>query len=620
MPQDTPQTYLNQAQEYCRQEQWPQVIAACKQVITFATHQLTASDSAEIRAAPQSLPVTEHQREQIAAPPPPAATSLKLQRYTQLGAQSAQQQDWTAAIAYYQKALKLDPQNVSIHRRLAQLYYQANQLEAAANYWFQALRFQPDQVQATEHFELGQTLLHQGKIEEALVCFQQAIQQEPNQSEFHYGWGQALANQQQWGDAILAYQQALNLQPNVAEIHHDMAEALVHNHQLEQAQMHFQEAIQLNPASAKSYWELAKLWKIQGNLTEEVRCCLKALQSQPTFSQVYIHLRYIRLRYDIPEDSEVLNEVRVWCQQILEQNPSCIWADSLMGYALTKQGQVEAAIPYYQTASYKKAIRSKPGVSPEAWKTAIRKTPDFLIIGGFKCATTSLYQYLIHHPQVLPAVEKELDFFDLQFERGLDWYQAQFPPIPQTADFRTGEATPSYLYCPQAPQRVFDSFPEIKLIVLLRNPIDRAVSHYYFLQRNPRQAQSLDQVIDREARQLQAVIKAGELSLQHLNQHPYLGHSLYVYPLQEWLTRFPSDNVLILQQEALAAQPKTTLSSVFAFLGLPDYPLSEYMRYKQGSYDPINVELRQSLAEFFRPHTQKLEELLGMTLDYNGPQ
>ncbi|HEX9782521.1 MAG TPA: hypothetical protein VGA56_07280, partial [Opitutaceae bacterium] len=103
--------------------------------------------------------------------------------------------------------------------------------------------------------------------------------------------------------------------------------------------------------------------------------------------------------------------------------------------------------------------------------------PDFIILGAQKAGTTSLYAYLLEHPQVLPARKKEVHYFDLRYERGERWYRSHFPSQrAMQARGRslgnrviTGEATPYYLFYPRAPERVASVVPNAKFIVLLRD-------------------------------------------------------------------------------------------------------------------------------------------------------
>jgi|SRR5690242_3518862 len=103
--------------------------------------------------------------------------------------------------------------------------------------------------------------------------------------------------------------------------------------------------------------------------------------------------------------------------------------------------------------------------------------PHFLIIGAQRCGTTSLFEYLARHPDVAPPSAKELHFFDSEYHKGDAWYRERFPSLRN--GFITGEATPYYIFHPHTPTRVRDWNSKVKLIVLLRNPVDRAYSHYH---------------------------------------------------------------------------------------------------------------------------------------------
>ena len=103
--------------------------------------------------------------------------------------------------------------------------------------------------------------------------------------------------------------------------------------------------------------------------------------------------------------------------------------------------------------------------------------PNFIIIGGQKCGTTFLYRYLAEHPHIASATRKEVHFFDMHFDEGLDWYMNHWPGADDHAHL--GEATPSYLYQPEAVERIAATLPSALLLVMLRNPMDRAYSHYW---------------------------------------------------------------------------------------------------------------------------------------------
>ncbi len=111
---------------------------------------------------------------------------------------------------------------------------------------------------------------------------------------------------------------------------------------------------------------------------------------------------------------------------------------------------------------------------------SLRLMPDFIIIGAMRGGTTSLYSYLTEHPSIGSAYMKEIHFFDVFFNKGLYWYRSQFPSSVQKyyaehvqkRSFITGEASPYYLFHPHAPKRIAKTLPQVKLIVLLRNPVN----------------------------------------------------------------------------------------------------------------------------------------------------
>ena len=116
-----------------------------------------------------------------------------------------------------------------------------------------------------------------------------------------------------------------------------------------------------------------------------------------------------------------------------------------------------------------------------------------------KSGTSSLHQYLSQHPQVINPYEKELHFFNKNFEAGLDWYLAQFPPLShKKRHFLTGEATAWYLGSYEVEKRVFQLFPKIKLIAVLRNPVARAISHYNMHLRMGTEQRSLEEAMTSE--------------------------------------------------------------------------------------------------------------------------
>jgi len=182
----------------------------------------------------------------------------------------------------------------------------------------------------------------------------------------------------------------------------------------------------------------------------------------------------------------------------------------------------------------------------------------------------------------------------------------------------TGEASPWYLVSLDVEKQVAKLFPNIKIIILLRNPVFRSFSQYQMYYRMKQEHRSFAEAISSE---MAAISKLSSLvnpdGTYWQTEKGHLLNSLYVYFIEKWMAVFPREQFLILKSEDFYANPTATLTQVFEFLGVPDYPLPEYPNYNPGSYNPISDDLRQTLADFFRPHNQKLEQYLGMQFDWD---
>ncbi|USR90714.1 sulfotransferase domain-containing protein [Phormidium yuhuli AB48] len=234
--------------------------------------------------------------------------------------------------------------------------------------------------------------------------------------------------------------------------------------------------------------------------------------------------------------------------------------------------------------------------------------PDFLIIGAQKGGTTSALHYLSQHPQIEVAPQKEVHYFDLNYSQGLSWYQQQFPnPNP---DILRGEASPYYILHPDVPRRVAADFPHIKLIALLRNPVERAISHYHHAIKEGLETLPLEDAIAQEpirlageAQKLQDDPNYHSYAYQH---HSYLIRGEYLNQLQRWWAHFPKQQLLILHSDDLYQQPQATLNRMLTFLNLPELPLTQFPTLNSGNYSHVSESIQQQLRERFRPHNQRL--------------
>jgi hypothetical protein len=263
----------------------------------------------------------------------------------------------------------------------------------------------------------------------------------------------------------------------------------------------------------------------------------------------------------------------------------------------------------------------------------LRLLPDFLIIGTQRGGTTSLYHYLQAHLAIKATTTKEIHFFDRKYHKGLTWYRGHFPPVwekvyaqqVQRRAFVTGEASPAYLFHPHVYERVAQVLPHVKLIVLLRNPVDRAYSQYYHSIELGYETRPFEEAIreeqERTAQERGKILKDEHYQSDAYKHHSYLTRGIYVDQLQAWMSLFPSEQFLILKSEEFYVDPAAVLKKVYVFLDLPVAELQlskkEYKQLNNTSYSRMDEALRSSLLEYFRPHNARLYEYLGVDFGWD---
>ena len=244
------------------------------------------------------------------------------------------------------------------------------------------------------------------------------------------------------------------------------------------------------------------------------------------------------------------------------------------------------------------------------------RQPDFFILGGMKCGTTSLFNYLAQHPRILPPAAKELHYYDEHHYRGrgLDDYLGNFPV--RGADTLSGEATPFYLTHPHAPAWLSRDFPAAKLIVLMRDPVARFWSQYQQMYSKGRITGSAKEVIALELEQgeqeWQKVLADPGLPVTGLKRCSLLRRGRYAEQLLRWFEHVPRDRFLLLFTEDLLADRRAVVDRTLEFLGLETAPGMDLAAlHHTRKYPPVPVGLRQRLEEHYAPANRQLAELLG---------
>ncbi len=258
------------------------------------------------------------------------------------------------------------------------------------------------------------------------------------------------------------------------------------------------------------------------------------------------------------------------------------------------------------------------------WRTAsVRVLPDFVILGGMKCGTTSFCETLVQHPQIVAAQFKEAHYFDHNYVHGLWCYRSVFPLAPYMLGKKlltgrpvlTGEATPYYLFHPHVPCRLHAVLPQAKLIALLRDPVERAYSHYRHNRLRKLESLSFDEALAAEDERLRGdrerlVRNELELSDNYRN-YSYVARGIYVDQLAAYFALFPREQVLILKAENYFADPAQTIRQVLAFLGLGDELPTSMTMPGQVRPQPAPAGAAARLCSMFAPHNERLYQYLG---------
>lgn len=238
------------------------------------------------------------------------------------------------------------------------------------------------------------------------------------------------------------------------------------------------------------------------------------------------------------------------------------------------------------------------------------KKVNFLIAGAQKAGTTALDAYIrAHHPSICMANEKEVHFFDNEAHfatASVDYSSYHQAFNPTFAHQLLGESTPIYMYWQEAPQRIWQYNPDMKIILILRNPIERAFSHWNMERgRNTEQLDFWDAIVNEQQRCKKA------WPLQH-RVYSYLDRGFYVRQLARFWRYFPKGNTLILRHEDLKDNPQQAVNEVFEFLGVEKLSRLDKKTVFSIPYpQAMSHQEKAFLLDVFMDEIIKLEQLLG---------
>lgn len=245
----------------------------------------------------------------------------------------------------------------------------------------------------------------------------------------------------------------------------------------------------------------------------------------------------------------------------------------------------------------------------------------FLIgLGAQRCGTTFFYNLLKQHPEINASFKKEIHYFDIMYHKDDSWYLKQFPSFNRKINF---EISPYYIFHNHSPNRIYDfsDFHDIKFIVFLRDPVQRAISQWRHETTNKHEKLDFEQAIKIEESRLskeKEIFLSGGFSYSH-NHFSYKTKGKYFNQLILWLDLFGREKFLILKSEDLYKDPEKILSQTEKFLQIKnhEYNLSKSNRNKTKNNVKIDYQTQESLYSYFEEYNNQLYNLIDRDMNWS---
>ena len=261
----------------------------------------------------------------------------------------------------------------------------------------------------------------------------------------------------------------------------------------------------------------------------------------------------------------------------------------------------------------------RASVAVGTWTADLRSEPGFLLVGAQRCGTTSLYRALMSHPRITPPVlHKGVNYFDVNYERGWRWYVGHFPVRLPRADSEPRlafDASGYYMFHPHAPGRIVRDLPEVKVVAMVRDPVERAYSAYqheyargFETQTWPRALELEDSRVEPELQHMLDDPGYESFSYRH---HAYRRRGHYARQLQPFVEVLGQSRVHIVESERFFENPEEEFTRLLRFLELPVVMPPTFDRYNPRPRNPMPAEIRAELSDHFQPYDAELERLLG---------
>ncbi|HET8615448.1 MAG TPA: sulfotransferase domain-containing protein [Actinomycetales bacterium] len=254
----------------------------------------------------------------------------------------------------------------------------------------------------------------------------------------------------------------------------------------------------------------------------------------------------------------------------------------------------------------------------------LRVEPDFLVVGAQRCGTTSLFRALLSHPNVMRAnLHKGVNYFDVNYQRGSDWYLSHFP-LRATARRRAADGAERaqvfdssgyYMFHPHAPDRIAADLPGVKIVAMVRDPVERAFSAYKHEFARGFETEPLDRALALEDERIEpelARMKADpEYQSQVYRHQAYRRRGHYAEQLRRFADLLSREQVHVVASERFFSEPEEEYGRLLEFLGLPRVMPASFDRYNPRPSAPLDPAIQAQLRRHFEPYDADLEEFSG---------
>jgi hypothetical protein len=252
-----------------------------------------------------------------------------------------------------------------------------------------------------------------------------------------------------------------------------------------------------------------------------------------------------------------------------------------------------------------------------------RAEPDVLVVGAQRAGTTSLFKALVQHPSfVPPRFRKGVHYFDMEYDKGRGWYLGHFPTrrtlrrvATATGGAVTGEASPYYMWHPTAPTRIARTLPNVKIIVLLRDPVERAYSGHAHEIARGFETEDFARAIELEPQRLagerERMIADPTYHSQAVRHQAHVMRGEYIDQIEHLETLFGRERLLVLDSDDYFTDPRAAFTEVCAFLGIPDGPDVVHEQHNARPRTALDPRLEARLREHYEPYDERLAKWLG---------